>query len=87
MRLGKNQRERLVALGCPTTAQVVHCSVTRSLLKLGLLRDDDGGFVCITPSGLRVLADELESGRVEGALEWSRREREKNLARKARGEL
>lgn len=53
----------------------------------GLLRSDKGAFYCITPAGLRVLADEMEAGRVEGALEWSKREREKNIARKARGEL
>jgi hypothetical protein len=83
MHLGKNQRERLTALGCPTTAQVVGCAVTRSLAKRGLLRSDGDGFFCITPAGLRWLADELEAGRIEGALEWAKRKREENEARRS----
>lgn len=85
MRLGKNQLERLAALGSPSTAQIVGCKITRSLQKRGLLRANNDAFFCITPAGLRVLADEMESGRVEGALEWAKREREKNIARKAAG--
>jgi hypothetical protein len=79
--LGKNQREKLTVLGCPTTAQIVPCKVALSLVKRGLLRMHKGGFACITPAGLRVLADELEAGRVEGAIEWAKRERAKNIAR------
>lgn len=79
MRLGKEQRKRLVALGSPGMAQVVGCKVTRSLVKRGLLRSyEDDSFACITPSGLRVLANEMEAGRVEGAMEWSERERAKH---------
>lgn len=81
MRLGKNQRERLTALGCPSTAQVVGCKVTRRLAELGLLRSKEDGFFCITPAGLRWLADELEAGRIEGALEWAERTRQRNIAR------
>jgi hypothetical protein len=44
MHLGKNQRERLTALGCPSTAQVAGCEVTRSLAKRGLLRSEGDGF-------------------------------------------
>ena len=87
MLLGKHQLDRLKALGCPGTAQILGCKITRSLEKRGLLRSDGGYFACITPTGLRVLADEMESGRITGALEWWKLEREKNLARKARGDL
>lgn len=87
MHLGKNQLSTLKMLGCPSAAQVVGCNVSRSLERRGLLRSDNDSFFCITPAGLRVLADALEAGRIDGAIEWSRREREKNLARKARGEL
>lgn len=87
MHLGKNQRERLTALGCPSTAQVVGCDVTRSLAKRGLLRSDGDGFYCITPAGLRWLADELEAGRIDGAIEWAKQTREKNIARQQQSDL
>jgi hypothetical protein len=81
MRLGKNQLQRLKILGCPGTAQIVGCKITASLERRGLVRSDKGDFVCITPAGLRVLADEMEAGRVSDALEWAKKERAKNAAR------
>lgn len=61
---------------------IVPNKIALSLVKHGLMRTTDtGGFACITPAGLRVLADEFEAGRVEGALEWIERERQKNVAR------
>lgn len=39
------------------------------LVAKGLLRQDDGGACCITAAGLRVLADEMEAGRVADALQ------------------
>ena len=85
--LGKNQLDILRALGTPSAAMVVPCKTALSLVKRGLLRTDKGAFACITPAGLRALADELEVGRVEGAHEWAKKEREKNAARKAAGNL
>lgn len=83
MHLGKKQRETLAALASPGLAMIVPDKVATSLVKKGLLRTgESGGFACITPKGLRLLADELESGRVEGALEWAAREREKNRAKR-----
>jgi F0F1-type ATP synthase epsilon subunit len=78
--LGTKQRGLLRALASPSCALIVPDKVALSLVKRGLLKTEDGGFACITPAGLRVLADELESGRIEDAHEWARREREKNQA-------
>lgn len=78
MRLGKKQIEMLAALGSPGVAMIVPDKIALSLVKRGLMRTaETGGFACVTPAGLRVLADEFEAGRVEGALEWAAREREK----------
>lgn len=88
MRLGQKQLETLAALGSPGMAMVVPDKVTLSLVKHGLLRvTESNSFACITPAGLRRLADELEAGHIEGAHEWAARERAKNQARIARGEL
>ena len=82
MRLGKKQLETLAALASPGMAMIVPDKIALSLVRRGLMRvGETGGFACITPAGLRTLADELAAGRVEGALEWAKREREKNLAR------
>lgn len=82
MRLGKNQVETLATLAVPTTAMIAPNAIARSLVKRGLLRvSDTGGFACITPAGLRTLADELEDGKIEGALEWAAREAAKNRKR------
>lgn len=64
MRLGKNQLKSLEMLSpkqCPVTAD----ATLRRLIELGLAEGgDNGSFVCLTPAGLRVLADEIESGRM-----------------------
>ena len=84
-RIGSRQLQTLVMLGSPTMSMVVPGKTERTLISRGLLRcHENGGFACITPSGLRVLADEMESGRVDDALERMRKEVERRNAR-ARG--
>ena len=69
MRLGKNQLHVLAALGSPGFVLLVPGRETRSMVKAGLLRErEPGGAVCITPAGLRRLADEMERGRVDDGL-------------------
>jgi hypothetical protein len=73
--IGKNQLELLIALGSPTMSLVVPCKESNALVKRGLLRaDGNGSFACITSAGLRALADDLDSGRVMGALENIKRD-------------
>lgn len=64
MRLGKRQLELL--RGIPATAaMIVPDKVALSLVRLGLMRLAYGdGWACITPAGLRALADAAENGRV-----------------------
>lgn len=84
MRIGKRQLETLVALGSPTCAMIVPDKCAVSLVARGLLKvSESGGFACITASGLRVLAEEMEAGRVDNALERIRKDVE---ARRARAE-
>lgn len=40
----------------------------RSLIRSGLLRQDENGAYCITPAGLRALADALDAGKIEDGL-------------------
>lgn len=69
MRIGKNQLRTLVVLGSPTMSLVVPGPAERAMVKKGLLKTSDtGGCACITPLGLRALADEMEAGRVDDAL-------------------
>ncbi|MBN9469965.1 MAG: hypothetical protein J0J10_14460 [Bosea sp.] len=64
-RLGKHQLGLLSGLGSPSMRLVVACKLSDSLERQGLLKSDhSGGFVGITPAGLRRLADELEAGRL-----------------------
>lgn len=65
--LAKPLREALTGIGCPTTFYVTGERHTRTLIERGYARSiapDGDGWVCITPAGLRRLADELEAGRV-----------------------
>jgi hypothetical protein len=75
MRLGRNQLRTLVVLGSPTMSLVVPGKAERAMIKRGLLRcADSGGFACITPLGLRVLANEMEAGRIDDAVERIRKD-------------
>jgi hypothetical protein len=69
-RVGKNQLEILVALGLPTMTLLVPGPETRGMVKKGLLKESKPrGSVCITARGLRTLADEMDAGRVDDALQ------------------
>lgn len=64
--LGQHQRDLLARLGGVTMALVVGDKVSDSLVKRGLaVAEPDGSFVRIAPAGLRMLADEIEAGRIE----------------------
>lgn len=67
--LGSRQIERLVTLACPAWLLVTPLRRDQALVRRGLLRADDGGRLCITPAGLRALADAMEAGRVQDAIE------------------
>jgi hypothetical protein len=85
MRIGKDQLRTLVMLGTPTRSMLTPGKSELGLIKRGLLRDDRGA-CCITPAGLRALADEMESGRVDDALERMRKdvaERNRRIAERA----
>jgi hypothetical protein len=69
MRLGDKQIELLAALGCPTWSMICGDKMLRRLAALGLLRPlGDDSFFCITPAGLRALADALDAGRIKQSL-------------------
>lgn len=56
---------------------------SRRLAELGLLRSNDRGVCCIAPAGLRALADAIEAGRQQDALDTlaaQRAQREANGA-------
>ena len=75
MRIGKNQLQLLVTLGSPAVLMLAPSKEARGLVKRGLLREREGGKACcITPAGLRALADEMEAGRVDDALEAMRKQ-------------
>lgn len=83
-RLGQHQLQLLIVLGSPTAALVVSDKISASLVRRGLLRErEPGGLCCITPDGLRALAAEMESGRVDDALEAMRKDVEARQARMA----
>lgn len=82
MRLGNKQRQLLAALGSPSMVLLIGDSVSASLARRGLVREDElRGSCCITPAGMRALADELESGRITDGLERTKRQREKRAAK------
>jgi hypothetical protein len=88
MSLGKRQLETLVTLGSPACAMVVPDKCALSLVKRRLLKvSESGGFARITPLGLRVLAAEMEVGRVDDALERIRKDVKARRAKaRSRGE-
>jgi hypothetical protein len=80
MRIGKDQLQMLVMLGSPTRSLITPGKSERGLVAKGLLRQDNGGACCITPAGLRVLADEMEAGRVTDALARMKADAERRRA-------
>ena len=70
--LGNKQRELLGQLGSPGRFLIVGDKVAESLARRGLLAaqgKNADSFYQITPAGLRALADEWESGRLEFKLD------------------
>lgn len=68
-RVGINQLQVLIVLGSPTMLMPVPGKAEAALVRRGFLRADAHGCVCITAAGLRLLADEMDAGRVKNALE------------------
>lgn len=67
-RLGPHQIEALAGLCTVRRVGLTPYREERALIKRGLLRTDDTGAYCITPSGLRALADAMEAGRLDDGL-------------------
>jgi hypothetical protein len=83
MRIGAQQLQRLITLSSVGCMLIVGDRLSKSLVKRGLLADDGKGNWCrITPAGLRALADEMETGRVEDALEVLHREAAKRAKKR-----
>lgn len=70
MALGKNQLCLLATMASPFSLLVVDDALGKSLVKRGYLAPHfhpkkTGGFLAITPTGLRALAVALEKGEIE----------------------
>jgi len=75
MRIGQRQLRILIMIASPTRVLITIDRVSAALVKRGLIRElVPGGACCITPAGLRLLADEMEAGRVDDALEAIRKD-------------
>lgn len=70
MRLGKKQIDVLTRMSGALWMCLTPDSVHRSLVEKGLLRSASG-VTCITPAGLRRVADLIEAGAVKDALTLS----------------
>jgi hypothetical protein len=69
-RVGINQLRTLIMTASPGRVLLTPSAGDRALVQRGLLRErEPGGACCITPAGLRALADAMEAGRVDDALE------------------
>ena len=66
-RVGKRQMEWLILLSCVDRVALTSDKASQALVQRGLLRTDNAG-TCITAAGLRVLADEMDAGRMQDAL-------------------
>lgn len=68
--VGDQQLRTLIVLASPTCIMLTSDKSSRAMVKSGLLQERNGGeATCITAAGLRALADAMEAGRVETALE------------------
>ena len=68
MRLGTKQLQLLAQLASPTVFLVTPDRRSASLVRRGLLREVVSGACCITPAGLRRLADAIEAGQLVDSL-------------------
>lgn len=67
MKLGTRQLKLLRTVGT-TSALVVPDNISRRLCDLGLMKamgKDGNSLACITPNGLRALADAVDAGRID----------------------
>ncbi len=77
MKLGGKQIDLLRQCAVPSSILMTTDRTSDSLVAKGLLRMSSvAKATCITPAGLRWLADELEAGRMQDGLELARRHRE-----------
>ena len=85
-RIGKQQLQTLIVLASPTCVLLTPGRSERGLVERGLLREREpgGGSCCITPAGLRALADAMDQGLVDDALEAMRKDAE---ARRQKAEV
>ncbi len=80
-RLGPNQLRLLSATASPYSLLLTPDRQSDRLVQLGLLRQSEvGKACCITPAGLRALADAIEAGRLKDGLQRAADERAKNEA-------
>ena len=81
-RIGSDQLRTLVLCSSVTSVLLTPYRGSRALVKRGLLRErEPGGGCCITATGLRALATEMEAGRVDDAIEMMRKDVAARLAK------
>lgn len=76
-RIGKNQLSILITMASPTRLLMTGGKQAEVMAARGLLREHrqgEGVTYRIAPDGLRALADEMEAGRVDDAIERMRAE-------------
>lgn len=83
MKLGWRQLAELSMCASPATLLLTPDKVTRSLVARGLMRqrEKDKGAACITAAGLRTLANAMDAGVLDDALEHWRKEVEARQGR------
>lgn len=70
-RLGPHQIEALALVCGFRRLGLTPRREERALIKRGLLREHDGSY-CITPAGLRAVADEMDAGRLKDGIDtWA----------------
>lgn len=79
-RIGKRELDMLAFCATPTGMLLSPSRISDGLVRKGLLRNDaslpGSKAACITPAGLRRLADALEAGDLKDAFELARERRE-----------
>jgi len=75
-RLSRRQTDRLVSIACPGVILLTPRKRDFRLVELGYARQSPAGAMCITAACLRRLADEMDAGRLDDALEAMRKQRE-----------
>ena len=82
-RLGKHQLQMLIMLASPTCVLLTPGRSEAGLVKRGLLKEREPGRACtITPAGLRALAEAMEAGLIEDAIELMRKQADERKKRR-----